>query len=252
MSLSKSTMKGHEDQLFHGRLADEYSLLSRVCPELLDCSREVAALVAAFPQRTDGRPLEALELGCGTGLSTLRFLQSREDLILHAIDLAEPMLIQAREALAEAHQQGRVSFECGDMVRLLEARPSESADLVLSNYALHNLLEAERKTLIREIARVLRPGGALVNGDRYGMDESDAHLARLQQEIRVYFREFLAMNRPDLLEAWILHVFSDESPDRVMRLQPSLALLLDAGFETPVIHYREGINAVLLARRPLS
>jgi hypothetical protein len=97
---------------------------------------------------------------------------------------------------------------------------------------------------------VLRPGGHFINGDRYGLDDPKAHLAQIQDEVRVYFEVFPAENRLDLLEAWVLHVLSDESPDRALRLKPSLEVMESRGFVTTDIVYREGVNAILWAQTP--
>jgi len=40
-----------------------------------------------------------------------------------------------------------------------------SVDVVLSNYCFHHLRDAEKRTALREVRRVLRPGGRFVFGD---------------------------------------------------------------------------------------
>ena len=55
------------------------------------------------------------------------------------------------------------------------------------------------------------------------------------------------MGRPDLLEQWILHLFSDESEARIMRESASLAELKDAGFQHVQLKSRLEVNAVMTA-----
>lgn len=239
-----------EEPLFHGALADEYDFLLKICPQHLVCAQQVAMAIAQLPPREGGAAYQALELGCGSGLSTRLFLHARPDLHLQAIDFAKPMLDQAARHLESDLHQGRLILQEGEMYEILAGLPSASLDLVISNYAIHNLLERERERLMPEIARVLRPGGFFINGDRYGDDDPTRHLALLQEEVRGYFRIFQEMNRSDLLEAWILHVLSDESLERVMRMTSSLSLMRLQGFDPIDLLYREGVNAVISARIP--
>ena len=239
-----------EDPLFHGEYAEGYSFLLKVCPEHLVCARVVAGAIAELPALPDHRPYQAIEVGCGSGLSTHLFLSARDDLVIQGFDLAQPMLDQAKDHLKHDIHSGRLILNQADAYSFMKGAASDSVDLVVSNYAIHNFLEGYRQDFIPEVIRVLRPGGYFINGDRYGVDDPAQHLAMLQEEVRGYFRVFQEMNRPDLLEAWVLHIMGDESLDRVMRLAPSLELMSRSGFESAEILYRQGINTVLRARKP--
>ena len=246
-------MKTHHqaEHLFKGAFAEEYQFLNRICPLAAVMSQRVGDVVGHWPARSDGQPLSVLELGCGTGITTHCLLQSRPDIQVHAIDNAPAMLNQARAALAEAVRGGRLRIEENDALNALRSLPDASIDLVVSAYTLHNLLYGYRHQVLAEVFRVLKPGGAFVNGDRYALDDPAAHLAITQGELSGYFRILLEdMQRPDLLEQWVLHHFSDESEEHIMRLGKALDEMAAIGFQDVRFNHREGVNALVTGVKP--
>ena len=107
-------------------------------------------LVAWLPP---GASLRALELGCGTGISTEIFLEARPGWNWWGSDLSAPMLARAR---------GKVAL---DGVTWLQARaeqlplPEQAFDVVVSSVAWHWFDGARA---LGEVRRVLRPGGRLL------------------------------------------------------------------------------------------
>jgi len=90
----------------------------------------------------------ALDAGCGTG-RYLRVLAAR-GAVVTGVDLSAPMLSRAR---ASSPRLIRASI-CALPI------PSRSMDLVVSGLALGDLADLDHA--IRELARVLRPGGRLI------------------------------------------------------------------------------------------
>jgi tRNA (cmo5U34)-methyltransferase len=242
----KSSYPEHQ---FHGAFAEEYSFLKIICPGIVDCAQQSAHRLSELPAREDGHALKVLEIGCGTGLSTRAFLDARADMTIEAMDNAPTMLDQAKVNLSEEIGSGRFTLHLNDALAHLDALPSESFDVVISNYVIHNFLHDYRGHVLPEIFRVLKVGGTFINGDRYGLDDPVAHLKVLQDEVSGYFRVFKEVNRWDLIESWVLHVLSDESLDHVMRLTPSLQRMEAIGFDDIEIVYREGIDTVLSAKK---
>ncbi|WP_045225625.1 class I SAM-dependent methyltransferase [Methyloterricola oryzae] len=238
------------ETLFAGPIGKEYDMLKRVCPAAATISQRVADFVAGWTSPLDGQPLSAVEIGCGTGITSAALLQSRDDLILQALDNEPTMLDQARVNLARWVEAGRIELRETDALSGLRALADASVDLVASGYALHNFLQGYRRAVITEIRRVLRPGGLFLNGDRYALDDTREHTRLTQEEVAHWFRVFTDMGRTDLLEHWVVHLFSDESPDHIMRLTPALENLREAGFDRVDIHYREGVNALVSAVKP--
>jgi malonyl-CoA O-methyltransferase len=106
---------------------------------------EQRTMLALLPEV---RGLTALDAGCGTG----RYLQALNDRGAFAIgvDLSQPMLLRARESA------GRVAR--ADLCAL--PFDAMSIDVVVCGLALGDVAEIE--FALREIARVLRPGGCVI------------------------------------------------------------------------------------------
>ena len=121
-----------------------------------------------------------LDLGCGRGLMLIgaacRLTTGRAT----GLDLwqAEDLTDNKPEAALEnARREGvsdRVEVKTGDMRKM--PFPDASFDVVVSNVAIHNVYEREgREATMREIARVLKPGGHVVIHDiRYVGDYAAA------------------------------------------------------------------------------
>lgn len=236
--------------LFDGPIAKEYDMLKLICPAAADMSRRVGEFVAGW-NATASR-LDILEIGSGTGITTLHLLNSREDVRITGIDNGPAMLEQARRNLAQvlAREPERLRLVDIDALSHLQQLPSASLDIVASAYTVHNFLDDYRTRVLAEIVRVLKPGGVFVNGDRYALDDPAEHLKATQDEVRGYFRTFLAMDRPDLLEQWVVHLFSDESPEHVMPLTQALRIMESVGFAAPTVHFRDGVNALVSGVKP--
>ncbi|TAN47277.1 MAG: class I SAM-dependent methyltransferase [Methylococcaceae bacterium] len=244
-------LQNEVEQLFAGLIGEHYELLKIICPAAPDMSRRVGEFVATWQApESSAAPLKVVELGAGTGITSIALLSDRDDIHLHSVDSEPTMLKQARVNLARWLEQGRLTLVQQDALSALQQLPDAGVDLVASAYTMHNFFDSYRSRVWAEIFRVLKPGGGVVNGDRYALDDVRAHCELTRQEMQGYFREFGAMERYDLLEQWILHLYGDESPDHIMRYAPSLQTLRDAGFVDVQTPYREGVNALVSARKP--
>jgi ubiquinone/menaquinone biosynthesis C-methylase UbiE len=118
------------------------------------------ARAAAFVVRR-ARPLKGriLELGTGQG----RFLAAllREALRVTSVDVDAEAQALTRRILARAGLPGRPRYVTADARRL--PWRDRSFDLVVSMNALHHMRGVPR--VIREILRVVRPGGRIVLAD---------------------------------------------------------------------------------------
>jgi ubiquinone/menaquinone biosynthesis C-methylase UbiE len=101
-----------------------------------------------------------VDLGAGTGLLTLAFAERVER--VWALDSSRAMCdyvgVKARSAGLENVETvlaSAVSIPLADGI----------ADLVVSNYCLHELRHADKRRALEEARRVLKPGGRLVIGD---------------------------------------------------------------------------------------
>jgi SAM-dependent methyltransferase len=101
-----------------------------------------------------------VDLGAGTGYVALEVAPLVDGVV--AADLAKPM-VDALATRAERCRLANVHPVVADLSHL--DLPESSVDLVVSNYALHHLTDADKVALVGRVARWLRPGGRLVVAD---------------------------------------------------------------------------------------
>lgn len=234
-----------DENLFTGPIGQEYEMLRLICPHAAALAGKLGDYLATA---RPGELLRGFEIGCGTGVSTLALLAKNAGLHLLAINSSAKMLAQARENLKEWTDAGRVEFVETDALEALRAQTDASFDVVASNYATHNFRDDYRSRVVPEIYRVLKPGGLFLNGDRFALDDRAAHLALTQSLVRQWFKSFAAINRYDLLEDWVVHLYSDKSSEHIMYFSPTMALLREVGFE-PAVLYREGVDTLVAATK---
>ena len=138
--------------------AKRYDLLITV----LTLGRERALRETMLDLGKVGTGESVLDVGCGTG--TLAIAAKRRvgpTGSVRAIDASPEMIARARAKTTKAKVD--VAFE----VARAEALPFSDGqfDVVLSTVMLHHLRRAAREECVREIRRVLRPGGRLLAVD---------------------------------------------------------------------------------------
>lgn len=234
------------DAMFSGVIGLDYQMLKLICPLATEMSRLVGVTVSEYCRQAL-EPVSVLELGGGTGITTLSILAADNNLTVLSVDNEPTMQDQAKQNLQFWTDAGRLAF-CGkDALTALQGLASGSVDILASAYTLHNFQSDYRRQVITEIYRVLKPGGWFVNGDRYALDDISAHTRGTQKEIAGYFKVLIGINRLDLLEHWIIHLFNDESENHVMRETLALTQLAEAGFKQIELKQRMEVNALVTA-----
>ena len=101
-----------------------------------------------------------VDLGCGGGRLALEL--ARRGATVIGVDVSAAMVDRM---LSQAKSEGIVTVT--GVVSPIEGftQPDATVDLVISNYALHHLLDADKAKVVRAAYQWLRPGGQLVNSD---------------------------------------------------------------------------------------
>lgn len=236
------------ESAFSGILGRDYELLKVLSPLAAEMSRLVGEALAHFSSPSS--PLQVLEIGGGTGITTLSLLMARDNAQIISVDSAATMQNQAKQHLLQWTEAGRLRFCLQDALEALRDMHSDSVDVIASAYTLHNFQDDYRQKVIAEIFRVLKPGGQFINGDRYALDDPSEHTRLIQEEVRHYFKVLIDLQRLDLLEQWIVHLFSDESEQHVMRETKALKQLSAVGFTHVKLSHRQQVNALVTALKP--
>ncbi len=236
------------DDMFSSIIVENYDMLKLLCPLAVEMNRLVAKTVAAYPDSAES--LAIVELGSGTGITTLTLLMAKDNAHIVSIDNQASMQEVAKRNLQAWINNNRLAFYTDDALSALKNMASNSVDIVASAYTLHNFLNDYREQVIKEIFRVLKPNGRFINGDRYALDDIDEHTRLTQQDASHFFKVLIAANKPDLLEQWILHIFSDEAENHMMRESVALTQMQQAGFIDIQLSHRMNINALVTATKP--
>lgn len=108
--------------------------------------------------------LDVADVGCGEGYLTLEAARWARKVV--AVDRSAAVLARARQ-LADRRRITNVTWKRGDIEKL--PLPDQSVDVVLLSQTLHHAADPSR--VLREAARVLRPGGRVLILDLRSHDE---------------------------------------------------------------------------------
>ena len=115
-------------------------------------------LVVKLSNVKDGQ--KVLDVGCGTGLLSLKFLE-KADCLITGIDSSSDMLSLFSDKITKLGLSDRVVYKLEDAAAL-DFEP-DSFDVVASTVALHHL--KDKYPAIEKIHDVLKPEGRFVLGD---------------------------------------------------------------------------------------
>lgn len=229
-----------------------------------DREARLAALLDVVEAVAGPRPL-VLDLACGTGTISRRLLQRFPEARSIAVDIDPALLAIAHATLGDDE---RVRFERADLADPSWVRrlPEAPVDAVLTATALHWLAEPVLRRVYRDLAGIVRPGGAAANADQ--MEPPDlprlgAALAAVEARHRDRLR---ADGRPDWDGWWDIAaadpvIAAAVAERRVLfggtnhpaEFHPPSSwhaeALLDAGFAEAGVVWRSGSGAVVAALR---
>ena len=144
--------------------------------------------------------LRLLDVACGTGRTLHQLAQSHPDLRLYGVDLSPAYARLARKRLGDVAEVA-VSVENAESLPFADA----AFDIATSVYLFHELPRNTRRTVARELHRVVRPGGIVVVEDSAQPVESREIASALAAFPRDFHEPFYA----DYLEDDLAAVLGD-------------------------------------------
>ncbi|WP_185976268.1 class I SAM-dependent methyltransferase [Mycolicibacterium sp. 018/SC-01/001] len=140
------------------QLGEPSGFAGRVVGRLLN--RGNRSIVAAAVAATQARPgADVADIGFGGGVG-LGMLLDSDAAVVHGVEMSETMLAEAKRRFSDSIASGRLRLHSGRM----ESLPLDDSalDAIISTNTIYFV--ADLPAVLREFARVLRPGGRLVLG----------------------------------------------------------------------------------------
>jgi ubiquinone/menaquinone biosynthesis C-methylase UbiE len=230
-----------DDKKFSGVIGEEYDLFQLVIQHHDEFQAHLGEIVSEFASKSKLEVIKVVEIGSGTGITTKVLLDTDPRMRVVAID-NEPKM----EKSLASPPPDRVEFILDDALKVLQKMEESSVDVVASCYTIHNMPINWRASLFKEIYRVLRPCGIVVNADKIAVDDESEHQEILNRQLAAFVR-FKDIGRADLYEEWYTHYNDDESV-RFTEAEQVL-LLKESGLTNIQRPYRQEMEAVFVAKK---
>ncbi|MGV8074752.1 MAG: methyltransferase domain-containing protein [Syntrophobacteraceae bacterium] len=153
-----------------GSIASRFCAAAQTYDELSEVQRTVAERLMERLEDKEGMD-RILEIGCGTGTLTELLLRHFPHAEIHAVDIAEAMVEQARKRPMDG---SRVRWHVADA---REFRSNEQFPLIISSSALHWMTPVFRT--IKRLHGLLKAGGQLASALMVAGTFEELHAARL-------------------------------------------------------------------------
>ncbi|MGF1536277.1 MAG: class I SAM-dependent methyltransferase [Elainellaceae cyanobacterium] len=112
----------------------------------------------ALVDRVVGRPNRILDLGCGTGSTTLHLKRAFPNAEVIGLDLSPHMLLVAQQKA----RQAQVAIEFRHGAAEATGYPDQGFDLVTASLLFHEMPPAIAQQVLKEGFRLLQPGGQIL------------------------------------------------------------------------------------------
>lgn len=148
-------------------------------------------LLSRLPESVGG-PI--LDLGCGTGETTSWLSERYPSATIQAQDISDGMLAAARQRV----DNQSTTFRCGDMLAFLQEQPTESAELIVSAWAIGYSHPGQ---VLKEASRILRPCGRFAFVVNLFDTLEPVNIA-FRKTMQRYPEKLMAVSRPQFPRSW--------------------------------------------------
>lgn len=185
---------------------------------------------------------QILDMATGTGDLAIDMARHIDDATILGADLSPEMLEVARQKVARLGLTERISLtECdAEHINL----PDESVDAVTVAFGVRNF--ENREACLRELARVIRPGGTLVV-----LEFSNPRNAFIGWLYRIYSHKILPAIGGAISHNRNAYQYLPESVDTFPSPEEFMAMLCNAGLTAPKARSQSfGIAQIYTAQKP--
>ncbi len=189
--------------------------------------KEIQTLMASLLPFPKKEYLRVLDLGCGTGETSISLLKEYPLARVTGIDSSPDMLDVARKKVK--HTTWRVDFLCQDIRAF---RLEGEFDVIVSGFSLHFLTPDEKEEILGKCLALLKDGGVFI--------DSEAVLSPSERVYNMYmdkWKDFLRSNgfSDEEIGSHILKFIRDVKP---MTVDNQLGLMRKAGFRDVECYFK--------------
>jgi len=165
--------------------------------------------------------IRVLDLGCGTGGTSIALLKEFPLARVTGVDSSEAMLEVAAAKVKQT--TWRMDFVCQDIMGALP-RSDGGYDVILSAFSLHYLTEHKKIDILKRCHSELKPGGVLMDAEAVLTPSERVYLTFMEK-----WKDFQRANRfsEDEIGAQMLKFVRDVKP---MTVEKHMALMNESGF----------------------
>ena len=236
--MTKLTAKGRAIRQMFDEIAPRYDLLNRLLSFGVDRRwRRVAVRQLAIPAQ--GR---VLDVATGTGDVALEIArQTAPSVRIVGADFTQEMLVRGRAKVATSAYRGRIELVNAPCESL--PHPDSTFDGVTIAFGIRNVVDRERG--LREMTRVLKPGGRVV------ILEFATPRSRLFRSVYLCYFHCLLPRLGGLLSRRSAYQYLPESVQEFPDRETFLAMMAAAGLTAlRCIDLTGGIAAVYVGEKP--
>ncbi|MBY8983248.1 MAG: class I SAM-dependent methyltransferase [Candidatus Lokiarchaeota archaeon] len=196
-------------------------------------------------------PLNAIDLGIGTGYFSLEFLKKFPKTHIIGVDGAKAMVEIAELRLKDYSEKFKIKIY--DFRNLHEIFHSlDSIDVIFSSYALHHLNPKEKEDLYNFIKKILKPNGWFIYADVIIANNPDVE--NRFQEIRIDGVLKRTQGKDERFSTFdstrkFLDDLEEKENDQPLSLSEDIELLKEADFMNIEILWKEYREMVICAQK---
>jgi ubiquinone/menaquinone biosynthesis C-methylase UbiE len=238
-------MTNPSEKRYDSKIGDEYEIFNLASPYYNEIQNGVLKILK--DNLPNEKEINVVEVGFGTGITSELIIKTDNRIKLFAVDNVEKMLLKANNLL-QFFDSDRYQLNIEDALDYLKGFSDNSILIVISVFVLHNLEKTHRYKAIKEIFRILKPGGIFITGDKIANSNPAEHQKNFEWQLKK-FDIFETIGKPELKNAWIQHYKEDEMPDKILIEDQFKIDLEKIGFSEYNLINRKFMDVVAFARK---